>query len=107
MTNAGVSSDMAMVSDDNLFEGFDTIFVMTDGDSNQDSYTGHAPYVSGPPGFAGGVLYAQTSNILRAVERMNLFRRAEIHCIGMGSSPRDLLTQLAALGHGRARFLGY
>ncbi len=110
MTEGGVSLEHAFVEEAHLLTGLDTIFVLTDGEPNQDSYTTPAAPVPGrlpPAGRIGGAFYAQSPNILRAVERMNLFRRAEIHCIGMGSSARRLLRALAKQGHGEARFLGY
>ena len=110
MTEGGVSLERAFVGEAHLLTGLDTIFVLTDGEPNQDSYSAGAAYVPGrlpSPRLTGGAFYAQSPNILHALERMNLFRRAEIHCIGMGSSPRALLTGLAALGHGKAKFLGY
>lgn len=110
MTEGGVSLERAFVSEAHLLTGLDTIFVLTDGEPNQDSYSTAAAYMPSrlpSRGTIGGAFYAQSPNILHAIERMNLFRRAEIHCIGMGSSARRLLRDVAKQGRGEARFLGY
>ena len=107
MTEGGLSFDHPSVNEDHLLTGLDTIFVLTDGEPNLDSYSAPPSSARGRPGGAGSALYAEPKNILLGTARMNLFRRCEIHCIGMGSSARRLLQDLARQGHGQARFLGY
>ncbi len=40
------------------------------------------------------------------VRRMNLFRNAEIHVVAIGEADAQLLRAIAAVGHGRVRFVG-
>jgi hypothetical protein len=98
----GVEDDDAFVDPRHLLRGFDTIFLLTDGSPNVDSYGSKGL----DPRSGANVFYAATDNIVRSARRQNLFRHMEIHCIGMGSSPRSLLEDLAAVGGGEARFLG-
>jgi hypothetical protein len=55
--------------------------------------------VSGPYGWASFYLVGD-------VWRMNMFRNAEIHCIGIGRASMGLLRQIADCGQGTARAIG-
>ena len=40
------------------------------------------------------------------VQRMNLFRQVEIHCVGVGEASKGFLEALAGNGLGRVRMIG-
>ena len=44
--------------------------------------------------------------LLPDIERMNLFRRAEIHCVAIGEAPDGLLRAIADVGRGKFRRAG-
>jgi hypothetical protein len=50
--------------------------------------------------------YEEPAAIRADVFWLNLFRKAEIHCIAMGEAEAELLRALAAMGHGRFRAIG-
>ena len=50
--------------------------------------------------------YREWNRILDDVRRMNLFRKAEIHCIGIGEVQFSQLEKLAKIGHGQSKNLG-
>jgi len=105
-----------------LFEsGCDTIYVLSDGAPTDDDF-GHVD------AFEGGKVatdaeagktelsdrkhaffrgpYRIPRYLLRDVERMNLFRKAEIHCIAIGDADEGLLTGIAGIGFGNLRVIG-
>lgn len=47
--------------------------------------------------------YAQADHLTRDLVRMNLFRKARIHCIGIGEADPQLLQQIAEIGGGQFR----
>jgi hypothetical protein len=101
-------------------EGIDTIFVLSDGapswddfhavDKNDQDMTSGDPE-SGHKGAKVGVLnfygpYVFPKHLVRDLLRMNLFRRVEVHCIGIGEANDGLLRSMAKIGMGEFRSLG-
>jgi hypothetical protein len=74
-----------------LVSGATTIFFLTDGSPNvsDEKDTGDviADMLSGR--------FTKAENIIAEVRRLNLFRRAVIHTVGIGAHPKDLLEGLA------------
>lgn len=50
--------------------------------------------------------YWQPRHLVRDLRRLNLFRHAEIHCIGLGEASESLLREIASVGLGKVRILG-
>ncbi len=118
--NRGLVGPYEYVSPEAFLEGCDTVFVLSDGAPTTDDWpasdkrdpedhagdpeTGksHADLPTlvfqGPFGFGGYVP--------EEVRRLNLFRRAEIHCIGIGEANAHLLGQIAQIGMGKFRSIG-
>ncbi len=104
--------------------GADTVFVLSDGEPNWDDYPGLGPEEpdrgSGDvetgretkPASDGMVRYrypgpfADRRFFLRDLERMNLFRKVEIHCVGIGKAHTGWMTAIAREGLGQVRFVG-
>jgi len=105
-----------------LEDGCDTIFLFGDGQPTEDDFaasdrfdggrittdtekgtTGQAR--PGPARYYGP--YRAVGNLVQDVQRMNLFRKAEIHAIAMGEADNDLMRRLAAVGLGRYRSIGF
>jgi hypothetical protein len=55
---------------------------------------------------AGPYAYAYDGRLVADVQRMNLFRQVEIHCLGVGDSNAWLLGELARVGAGVAQGVG-
>ncbi|HEX5135403.1 MAG TPA: hypothetical protein VFY93_00395 [Planctomycetota bacterium] len=97
-------------------DGCDTIFLLSDGAPTWDDWAAHdskdvGDYAGDPESgarhqdsdnliFQGP--YARGYQIIDDVTRLNLFRKAEIHCVGMGGAEMNMLETLAAIGKGRA-----
>jgi hypothetical protein len=50
--------------------------------------------------------YVHAGHMLDDIRRLNLFRKCEINCIGIGEAEDDTLKQIAAIGHGKLRLIG-
>lgn len=98
--------------------GCDTIFLLSDGAPSWDDFDAEdiATMKAGDPE-TGAPLgdserlhyygpYVEWRFLLRDVERMNLFRRVELHCIGIGEATPELLRSLSVLGRGELRIIG-
>jgi len=97
-------------------DGCDTIFVLTDGEPTWDDWaaadkrdpednvgdpeTGARLGDSDTLEFAGP--YREAGALVDDVLRLNLFRKAEIHCVGLGEASMNTLERLAGVGCGRA-----
>ncbi|MCO5166941.1 MAG: VWA domain-containing protein [Planctomycetes bacterium] len=100
--------------------GCDTIFLLSDGVPSWDDFdaedirvegmTAGDPETGADHGDAEELHYygpyVEWRFLLRDVERMNLFRRAELHCVGIGEADPELLRELAELGRGELRTIG-
>jgi hypothetical protein len=97
-------------------DGCDTIFLLSDGAATWDDWP--SPDTKDPGDRAGDPEtgargqdsdnlvfkgpYARAHYIIGDVTRLNLFRKVEIHCIGMGGAEMNTLQKLAAIGKGQA-----
>ncbi|MEM8883860.1 MAG: hypothetical protein AAGD14_07325 [Planctomycetota bacterium] len=101
--------------------GADTIFLLSDGDPSWDDWAGtdsrdQGDRVGDPEMGGGGNQnatslnfpgpYARNRHLLEDLQRMNLFRQVEVHCIGIGEASRGYLSSLANAGLGRVRMIG-
>lgn len=50
--------------------------------------------------------YVHTNHMLDDLRRMNLFRKCEINCVGIGEADEATLGQIAAIGNGKLRIIG-
>ena len=104
-------------------QGADTIFVLSDGkqswsdwdciDKADDSDVSGNPESGGDLGEKGEHPelhfygpYVDQRHMLEDLERMNLFRKAEIHAIGIGEAEEVTLRAIAQIGHGQLRLVG-
>ena len=120
VTSKGLDAK-ALPSDLELIEeGVDAIFLFSDGDPSSDDFvvtetrdpedqlgdpeTGaaHTP----TPLMEQYGPYVLDQHLLDEVRRWNLFRGAEIHCVGTGEVSLGLLRDLAALGLGQVKQIG-
>jgi len=97
-------------------DGCDTIFLLSDGAPTWDDWA--ATDSKDPNDHAGDPEsgaktqdtdtlifqgpYANSYEIISDVTRLNLFRKVEIHCVGMGGAEMNTLDTLAAIGKGEA-----
>ncbi|MEE9395035.1 MAG: vWA domain-containing protein [Planctomycetota bacterium] len=115
----GVVATFENTDEKALLQGADTIFVLSDGDPTWSDYDLVAPNYgedtigdpeSRTPMETGTELhycgpFRDWERLLDDAERMNLFRKAEIHCIGIGKGvQRKELKRLADLGLGQTKF---
>lgn len=100
--------------------GCDTLFLLSDGAPSWDDFdaedvaaegmtagdpeTGRDDGASEELHYYGP--YVEWRFLVRDVRRMNLFRRVEVHCVGIGEADPQLLRELAALGRGELRTIG-
>ncbi len=109
------------VDTDGFDDGCDTVFLLSDGapswddfpaddlaepdivvgDAEADIYERGTDEIVEYPG-----PYVELEHLYRDVWRMNLLRRVEIHCIGIGEAEAGLLRDLAELGQGQYRSIG-
>lgn len=102
-----------------LDEGCDTIFILSDGAPNHCDWTAgdtrdpedsRGYYESGVPAsdapMKNFVAYYRHPEMFDEVRRLNLFRKVEIHCIGIGEPDSQMLRTIAGLGAGQYRFIG-
>jgi len=101
--------------------GCDTIFLLSDGDPSWDDFDGQDAKDDfdqvGDPEMGGGGdqnastlhfagPYRNNRHLLEDLQRMNLFRQVEIHCVGIGEAQQSYLRSLASVGLGRVRMIG-
>jgi hypothetical protein len=118
----GVATGWSNVDATTFFDGADTIFLLSDGDPTDDDWavvdkrddwdqTGDPEtrtrfedqdYLRfpGPYGYAFSGTYLPDD-----IRRLNLFRKCEIHCIGIGEASEGLLQSIARWGNGQVRFI--
>ncbi len=90
----GVGPMDAYADFDAIHAGCDVLFLLSDGAATADDWT------------TGQGVYLESDNIVEDLRRWNLLRRAEIHCVGVGEAPTDLLALIARVGGGRVVVLG-
>ena len=121
-TTRGALDAYEHVSEQGLSDGCDTVFVFGDGRPNEDDFAATDRFDGGrittdtetgasKEARAGSARYygpyRAVGNLLEDVERMNLFRKAEIHTVAMGEADNDLMRRLAEIGLGRYRSIGF
>ncbi|CAG0928203.1 hypothetical protein PLCT1_00653 [Planctomycetaceae bacterium] len=101
-------------------QGVDTVFLLSDGAPSWDDYaTKDKPDPddivgdpeTGQPLPATEYLifqgpYIVSDYLLQTISRMNLLRKCEIHCIGLGEANFTLLDSIAKIGRGQVRKVG-
>ena len=105
-------------------QGADTIFLLSDGKQSWSDWDcidkTDAADIAGDPengsDLPGGKSdyaelhfygpYVDQRHMLDDFERMNLFRKAEIHCIGIGEAEASTLKAIAQIGNGQVRVVG-
>jgi hypothetical protein len=101
-----------------LVDGADTLFVLTDGAPSTDDFvTEDRPEADDNAGdqetgissqkteflwFYGPYAEPPFDDLVEDVRRLNLVRRAEIHCVGIGEANHDLMKRIAKIGLGQA-----
>jgi hypothetical protein len=119
---SGMSGDFEYVLAETFVDGADTIFLLSDGDPTWDDWPAQdrrdPTDMTGDPesrrrhedqdilNFPGP--YGQETAgtfIPDDVRRMNLFRKTEIHCIGIGEATYGLLEQIARQGMGKVKMV--
>lgn len=127
---SGVIRRLEHVDERGFADGCDTIFLLTDGVPTVDDYTGTRVGLrlvggkwrdpeTGTEGGSGnsrlkrghmrvkGPYASSGSRWLEGdVQRMNMFRKVEIHCVGLGEADGEYLTALASLGLGSVLMIG-
>ena len=100
--------------------GADTIFVLSDGAATWDDWAqtddvdpediSGDPETGKPLGKYKRLIfpspYAKESWLLDDLRRLNLFRKCEIHCIGIGEARMRTLRAIAQIGMGKTRQIG-
>jgi hypothetical protein len=119
----GVVNGWSGIDQSTFLNGVDTIFLLSDGDPTDDDWaqrdrrddfdqTGDPEtgtrfedqdYLRFPGPY--GYMYSRTY-LPDDIRRLNLFRRCEIHCIGIGEVTEGLLREIAYWGNGEVRFIG-
>ncbi|MGE0144440.1 MAG: hypothetical protein AB7I19_12950 [Planctomycetota bacterium] len=118
ITTAGLTKREEYVDPKAMTEGCDSIFLLSDGAPSWDNWP--AEDARDPEDQAGdpetGVQYANVPRLIfqgpyarpphdylaQDIQRMNLFRKAEIHCVGIGEANHHLLERIAQVGKGTA-----
>lgn len=118
MTRANVMKKEEHVSLKALESGCDTIYLLSDGEPSWDNYgdldkrdegdgvmnpeTGEKFKNQQVRGYYWGPYGRKPhKHMLDDFQRMNLFRKVQIHCVGIGEADQGLLDKIAALGMGR------
>ncbi|MCK6439363.1 MAG: hypothetical protein L6Q71_04095 [Planctomycetes bacterium] len=100
-------------------DGADTIFLLSDGEPTSDNYpqldkrepdiqVGDPEAKTAGPNqeqviYNGPYVWQPWTYLLRDIHRMNMFRKLEINCIGIGEANINLLNRIARLGLGSVR----
>ncbi|HRJ77954.1 MAG TPA: hypothetical protein PLF37_05520 [Planctomycetota bacterium] len=100
-------------------QGVDTIFLLSDGapswedfariDKRDPEDTAGDPETGAPLDTTEELIFHGTyegEHLTQDIERMNLLRKCEIHCIGLGEANFTLLEQIARIGRGKVRKIG-
>lgn len=118
MTKAKVLTKEEHVSPKALGAGCDTIYLLSDGEPSWDNYgdldsrdegdgvmnpeTGRRFNSQQRMGYYWGPYGRKPhKHMLDDFQRMNVFRKVQIHCVGIGEADQGLLEKIAALGMGR------
>ncbi|MEO0481611.1 MAG: hypothetical protein AAF196_19240 [Planctomycetota bacterium] len=118
ITAKGETRSESYIDKKALFNGCDTIFLLSDGAPNFDDFlerdtpdpgdqagdneTGEKLENTEFLNYQGPYVHGLQLYQLDDLRRMNLFRRAELHCVGIGEANHQLLEAMAEIGHGQA-----
>ncbi len=117
----GLVKTEAYVDPVTFTEGCDTLFILSDGAPTWDDWADLDKTDPGdragdpeagtrtaktPPQLMFYGPYAFPNWLVDDVKRLNLFRKMEIHCIGLGEARMGLLRRIAALGLGKTKKVG-
>jgi len=116
LRGGGMVGPAEYVNGSTFDDGCDTIFLLSDGAPTWDDWPASdradPDDQAGDPELGGRQAdsdtlnfpgpYARTHHLISDVTRLNLFRKVEIHCVGMGGAQMNTLRTLAALGRGEA-----
>ena len=121
VTSGRALRDPTFIEPEGWKKGCDTIFLLSDGRPTTDDFAANDEHKGGKvtvnpetgetKDSGGGSAsfrgpYARSNYLAQDVERMNLFRKAEIHAIAMGSADRVLMRRLARSSLGVHRDVG-
>ena len=125
LTNRAPIQGQEHINSSGFEHGADTIFLLSDGSPSTDDFV--AEDARDPEDMAGdpemGTLGDQSAtrliyygpyvtpgheihHLLADIARMNLHRKVEIHCIGIGEADQGLLNAISQIGMGTTRFIG-
>jgi hypothetical protein len=121
VTTRSALKDPAFIDANGAKRGCDTVFLLSDGRPTSDDFAANDEYKGGKltvnpetgetkdakggsASFRGP--YVRGNFLAQDVERMNVFRKAEIHAIALGSSDATLTRRLARSSLGGYRFFG-
>lgn len=118
ITRSGSTKRSEYVDPKAMTDGCDSIFLLSDGAPSWDDFADldardpedqagdpetHAKHQNVPTLlFMGPYARDPYDYLLQDIERMNLFRKAEIHCVGIGEANHHLLERIASIGGGSA-----
>ena len=120
MTERGAVDECSYVAPGPLVDGCDTMFLLSDGAPSCDAFTtkdkdygeGHVvvdrEYGASAPrtpiiDYTGPFVFAPW--LLAEIDRMNAFRRVQIHCVGLGEANMELLRTIAEDSHAESYFV--
>ncbi|MCC7510033.1 MAG: hypothetical protein IT464_11790 [Planctomycetes bacterium] len=126
VTKGGMVKEFEYVDGTTWFDGADTIFILSDGDPTDDDWaqvdkrdpwdqTGDPETRTKAPDqenlrFPGPYGYWQYNGqgefLVDDVRRLNVFRKCEIHCIGIGEATYSMLRGIANVGRGQLKMIG-
>lgn len=121
--SSGLVKDYEYVDWVTFTQGADTIFLLSDGKQSWSDWDAldktDSKDAAGDPetgqNLPGGGEYAELHfygpyvdqrHMLEDIIRLNLFRKAEIHCIGIGEADPETLKAISSIGHGQLRIVG-
>ena len=118
MTNSGITKKAEYADTKSMLEGCDTVFILSDGAPSTDDWLmrdkAEDHDQAGDPEshhkqektefliFQGPYADGQYTFLVEDVERMNLLRRCEIHCVAIGEARDQLLESISKIGHGQS-----
>jgi hypothetical protein len=122
LKSSGLVKDYEYVDWLTFQQGADTIFLLSDGkqswsdwdcidktdakDQAGDPETGEDITGGDYPELHFYGPYVDGRHMLEDLIRLNLFRKAEIHCIGLGEADADTLRAISNIGNGQTRIVG-
>ena len=117
----GLTSKPEYIDKTAYLEGCDTIFLLSDGEPSWDDWPAldkrdpednagdpeSQTKQEGTPQLLFQGPFSTPDHLLPDIERLNLFRKAKIHCVGLGEANMHILRGLAMAGLGKAIWIGH